>query len=96
MSDNSQKLLALASADVKKSDGDKALDKVVREVKQNQNDWRNEIFNKEQQLDSAKDMLAGLKKNTSASASQYISALRNVALLEKDLADMKAESENRF
>lgn len=96
MSNNANKVLTLALANVKKTDGDKAAEKVQREVKENENHWRNEIFRAEQAKDAASDKVASLKSCTTATAEECLKAQRDLALATKNLEDMTALQAERF
>lgn len=96
MSNNANKVLTLALANVKKTDGDKAAEKVQREVKENENHWRNELFRAEQAKDAASDKVEFLKSCTTATAAECLEAQRALALAEKNLTDMQALAEARF
>jgi len=92
----STKVLALAKANIKKTDGEKALDTVERAVKANQNAWRNEIFAAETAVDAAKDAIGGMHANVSTTAAQLLEANRILALAKKNLADMTDMQSARF
>lgn len=90
------KLLDLAIAQCKKTDGDKAIDKVKSEVRIAENSWRNEVFEAENAVEKAKARVDSLESMTTASGSECLAASREFALAEKNLADLKALQAARF
>lgn len=90
------KLLDLAIAQCKKTDGDKAIDKVKSEVRVAQNAWRNEVFEAENAVERTKARVDALESMTTASGAECLAATREHALAVKNLADLTALYEARF
>lgn len=95
-STKSTKLVDLAIANVKKSDGDKAIDAVKKAVRKAENDWRNEIFEAENAVDAARERVNSLDSAVSASAADCITAIRALQVAEANLETMKALQSERF
>lgn len=92
----STKLIALATALIKKGDDQKAIERVEKAVKTNANVWRNELFAYEMAVSAAKERVEALSVDTSATMADCLSASRNLALAEKNFADGEALSAARF
>lgn len=92
----STKLIDLVKANIKKSDGDKALETAQRAVKTNKNDWGQELFAAETAVDSAKDAISGMNSSLSTSASALLTATDNLAIAERNLSKMKDLMAARF
>ena len=96
MADKKTGVLALALANIKKSDGDKAADKVKKQVRSNENDWRNSSHVLLEQAESAEELLEDLASSPMASADEVLNASRNASLARKNYEDVAALAKARF
>lgn len=90
------KLVDVLIADVKKTDGDKAIEAVQKTVKIAGRRMRSEIETLEDQMETMKDSLGSMMKNPNASAKEIITLQRTIKVAEADLAEYKELYESRF
>lgn len=89
-------VLSLALALIKKSDDQKAQDKVKKEVRDNKHNWGNDLFQMTKAAEAAEESYEALLSNTNATTTQLLDAKRNMDLAKKNLADVEALFEERF
>ena len=90
------KLFDLVKAQLKKSDGDKALDTLTEMVEENQNNFSNELFEAKKAVKGAKKIAASLEANASALGADIIAAERNVKVLEANVTSLEEIIARRF
>jgi hypothetical protein len=96
MAEKKTGVLALALAQVKKSDGDKAQDRVKKQVRDNENDWRNASHVLLVAAESAEEALEALNSDPTASADQLITASRAAMLARQDYDTIQELAKARF
>lgn len=89
-------LQALATAQLKKSDDQIALDALVDLVEENQNKFQNDLFAAKKEVKAAKKHAASLESNVNATAAQIIEAARNAKLAEQTVTDIEEIMARRF
>lgn len=92
----SKKLLKILEGEIKKKDDQKELENAKRRVKKASRAAINEVGAADEAVDSAKDLLETTIANPSASLRDILDARRNLALLEKDLEDLREIQGERF
>jgi hypothetical protein len=90
------KLFDLVKAQLKKSDGDKAIDTLTEMVDDNKNSFDNELFQAKKDVKTASKAAAALESTPSATGAAIIAAERNVAILEANVASIEAIIARRF
>ena len=91
-----RKLVDLAIAAVKKSDGDKAVDQVKKDVRKAENSWRNEVFEAEQAVDTASERVESLATSVNASGADCLAASRDLKVAKANLEGLQALFTERF
>ena len=89
-------LFELVKAQLKKSDGDKAIDTLTEMVDDNKNSFDNELFAARKDAKAAAKAAEALEFNLSATGASIIAAERNVKVLEANVASLEAIIERRF
>ena len=89
-------LLDLVTAELKKTDDQRSLEQVKDMVEENQNQFANDLFQAKKLAKSAAKVVEALESNVKASASDIITANRNLALLEKNVSDIEEIIARRF
>lgn len=89
-------LLQLATAQLQKSEDQKALEMVNDLVEENQNAMSNELFAAKKAAKAAKKYAVSLESNVNVSAADIIAAERNVKLADKTVEDIQAIIDRRF
>ena len=98
MANNSKKstLQALATAEFKKTDDQRALEQVQDLVEENQNKFQNDLFAAKKAAKAAVKYAASLESNLNATASDIINADRQAKLAEQTVEDIEAIIARRF
>jgi hypothetical protein len=89
-------LLDLATAQIKMTDDQKALEMVNDLVEQNENVISNELFAAKQAAKAAVKHAQSLESNVNATASDIIDASRSAKLAEKYVEEIQAIIDRRF
>ena len=96
MGSKSTKVFDLASANITKKDSERELESLKRTVRNNHNQWNTDLNSMQNDVDNAQDAVNSLISNPNATASDCLSANRNLRLAEKNLAEVKEIMDARF
>lgn len=89
-------LLDLVTVELKKTDDQRSLEQVKDMVEENQNQFANDLFQAKKLAKAAAKVVEALESNVKASASDIITANRNLSLLEKNVSDIEEIIARRF
>lgn len=90
------KLVDVLKADVKKTDGDKALEAVEKVVRSANRAMRSEVDNLSDAVEAAQEKLANAERNPNSTAMQLINLRREVKVAQANLAEAAEIFEDRF
>lgn len=96
MSIKKTSLFALVKTQLKKSDGDKAIDTLTEMVEDNKNAFDNELFAAKKAAKAADKAAAALESNPTATGAAIIAAGRHAAVLAADVISLEEIIERRF